>query len=34
MAHGQTCVNTREHKELALGWDQESAPPDNIQGRT
>ena len=34
MVHGQTRVNIREHKDLALGWDQESAPPDNNQGRT
>jgi hypothetical protein len=20
MVHGQTCVDTREHKDLALGW--------------
>ena len=21
MVHGQTCVNIREHKDLALGWE-------------
>ena len=26
--------NGRAYKDLALGWDQESAPPDNIHGRT
>jgi hypothetical protein len=34
MVHGQTCVDIRERKDLALVWDQESAPPDNIHGRT
>jgi len=34
MVHGQTRVDIREHKDLALGWDQESAPPDNNHGRT
>ena len=34
MVHGQTRVSIREHKDLALGWDQESAPPDNNHGRT